>query len=100
VGQPLVFVVTLTNPTGETVPLHAPSYVESGQTSEGSVFKEVYGLDVSAIRRLPPGETVRYEMRLETPVTGSPGTVTVTWALAMADPVGATATVRVRPSER
>jgi hypothetical protein len=85
-GQALEYVLTLTNPTGATIPLsHCPGYIETlgAGTGTGGV-KESLGLDCSTVSQIAPGASVRYEMRLAVPADAGPGLVTLRWSLEAA----------------
>lgn len=90
-GTTLVYVVGLTNPTGQAITLdRCPSYVE---VATGA--KEAYQLSCGVASPIAAGATERFEMRLGVPVTAS-GQLALRWSLAAPYDVSATGTVAVR----
>ncbi len=74
-GEPLVYVVDLTNPTNEPVSFDrwCPSYLEAPT-------KESYTLNCATVSSIAAGQTVRYEMRLQVPDDAAV-TLTVRWEM-------------------
>jgi hypothetical protein len=94
-GQVLTYVVTLTNPTDSAISLsHCPGYVSTLGPS-----KEVLGLNCDGVRSIGPGESVRYEMRLDVIADEPPGAHPLTWVLLLNDktPLVSTTVLVQRP---
>jgi hypothetical protein len=82
-GRSFDYVVTLTNPTEQTISLeHCPGYVEWLGTDDHGVAKESLGLNCSTVRHIAPGQAVRYQMRLDVPADATPGVLELDWTLA------------------
>jgi hypothetical protein len=80
-GQTLVYVLTLTNPTGSAISLHhCPGYAESAQAGL-VVARSTFGLACPDSGSIAPGTAVRFEMRLPIPAGAPNGRVLLAWRL-------------------
>ena len=99
-GAPFTYVARLTNPTTHPIALDpCPVYLAGGGRSGVSFSKNVDELNCDAVRAIPPGATVRYEMRDTVPADAASGPMSVWWQallpLGDKDTASATGTTQV-----
>jgi len=103
-GEPLVYAVTLTNPTGLPMDLatNCPNYGEQLFPNDSignppGAIKPMFQLNCKPAGTIQPSKSLTFEMRLAVPTDEAPGSYTLYFALgywnAMTTPAGAPVTI-------
>jgi len=95
-GRTLSYVVTLANPTANTITLGScPSYTEWLGSGPSVGISRTLRLNCGAAPRLGPGQSVAFEMRLSVPQNSTLGPAKLSWHLEVPDGAGAGTTIGV-----